>query len=73
MPRMFTKPTQVSTIWRFYMDQNKQWHWQRIGMDHTVLSESPSNYKTYENCVADAQKNGHVFQPAQAHLKTSKS
>lgn len=39
MPRMFTKPTQVSTIWRFYMDQNKQWHWQRIGMDHTVLSE----------------------------------
>jgi len=64
MPR-FVKETQVSTVWRFYVDQHRKWRWQRLTTGQVVISESPTGYKDYEECLVAAQRAGHVFQSAQ--------
>ena len=53
----------MNLIWRFYMDQERQWRWQRLSVAQTVVAESPSSYKEYEGCVANAEVEGYVFQP----------
>lgn len=54
-----------NVIWRFYMDHNRRWRWQCLLTDHTVTAESQSGYKDYEECLADAQSKGYMFQPSQ--------
>lgn len=58
----------MGAIWRFYVDQDRRWRWQRLSMDRSVLSESRLAYKEYEACLANAQNEGYVFQPSQAKL-----
>ena len=58
----------MNFIWRFYMDHNRRWKWQRLAVDKTVLAESTSAYKEYAGCLANARDNGHVFQPSQPKL-----
>lgn len=53
----------MNTIWRFYLDQNRQWRWQRLTMNRDVVAESPKGYKEYEGCVEDARRHGYDFAP----------
>src|SRR3989338_7022486 len=55
----------MNLIWRFYMDQDRQWRWQRLSVWQAVVAESPGSYKEYEGCVANAEVQGYVFQPPQ--------
>ena len=58
-----TDGARMNLIWRFYMDQERQWRWQRLSVGHAVVAESPGSYKEYEGCVANAEVQGYVFQP----------
>ena len=55
----------MNLIWRFYMDEERQWRWQRLSVGLAVIAESPDSYKEYEGCVANAEVQGYVFQPPQ--------
>lgn len=61
----YVKETQVSIVWRFYVDHRRKWRWQRLTTGQAVISESPTGYKDYEECVTAAREAGHVFQAAQ--------
>jgi hypothetical protein len=63
----------MNVIWRFYLDHNHRWKWQRMSADRTVIAESAAAYKEYEGCLADAGNNGHVFQPSQPKLVHGRS
>ena len=63
----------MNFIWRFYMDPNQRWKWQRLSVDRTVIAESNTGYKEYEGCLANARDNGHVFQPSQEKLIRGRS
>lgn len=58
----------MSSIWRFYKDQDRQWRWQRLTIDRSVIAESRAAHKQYEECVADAQGKGYVVEAAQPKL-----
>lgn len=58
----------MNLIWRFYTDQDQRWRWQHLAVDRTVIEESRTAYKVYEECLADARDKGYVFQPSQARL-----
>jgi hypothetical protein len=55
-------------VWRFYMDPEHRWRWQRLSSDRSVLSESLAGYKEYAGCLANAKGEGYVFYPPQAKL-----
>lgn len=68
----------ANIIWRFYSDSAHQWRWERLAFDGTVLESSPSNYKGYEDCLANACIQGYVLlpslstKPASASRKTKR-
>jgi len=62
----FAKETQVSTVWRFYVNEDRKWQWQRLATNRTVILESHTGYKDYEECVAAAQGEGYGFRPSQS-------
>lgn len=55
----------MNFIWRFYRDPERLWRWQRLATDKSVIAESPAAYNEYEGCIANAAKEGYVFEPAQ--------
>ena len=57
--------TKVNLVWRFYVDGNQQWRWQHLTVEGVVVTESECGHAEYEDCLADARANGHVFEPAQ--------
>ncbi len=63
----------MNIIWRFYMDPNQRWKWQRLSADRSVVSESASAFGEYDGCLADARENGHVFEPSQPRLVHGRS
>jgi hypothetical protein len=54
----------LNTIWRFYLDESRQWRWQQVSVSRVVLAESQRAYKAYEACVADAESQGYVYLPS---------
>jgi len=58
----------MNSIWRFYVDQDRRWRWQRLSVDHALIAESRAAYKEYEGCLANAQDEGYVFEPSQTRL-----
>ncbi len=52
-------------VWRFYLDDEFGWRWQRLRGDMTVIAESEIGWGNFENCLEDAKKQGYEFQPAQ--------
>ena len=58
----------MNIIWRFYADQDKNWRWQQLSMDRTVITESRAACKNYEECVVDAREQGYVFHPSPPHV-----
>jgi hypothetical protein len=58
----------MNYIWRFYVDQDRRWRWQRLTMDRVVVNESRTAYKEYEGCLVNAQNEGYVFHPSQAKI-----
>ena len=51
-------------IWRFFTDANGKWKWQQLAFDKSVIEESKTPYKEYEECLADARARGYIFRPA---------
>lgn len=58
----------MNYIWRFYVDQDRRWRWQRLSSDRSLVAESRAAYKEYESCVTNAQNEGYDFQPSQSKL-----
>lgn len=56
----------MSTIWRFYRNSGR-WRWQRLNMDRSVEVEAPAGFSQYQDCVADARKNGFRSAPYDIH------
>jgi len=54
----------MNTIWRFYVDENRQWRWQQLAVNRDVISESAGAFSAYEACLAGAQEQGYVYAPA---------
>lgn len=63
----------MSSIWRFYKDQDRQWRWQCLTIDRTVIAESRAAHKQYDECIADAQGKGYVPAPSQPKLIRKRS
>lgn len=63
----------MNYIWRFYVDQDRRWRWQRLATDRSLLAESRTAYKEYESCLANAQSEGYAFHPSQDKLIHSRS
>lgn len=58
----------LNFVWRFHKDQAHLWRWQQLSANGEVIAESPTGHKDYEECLADAQHNGYVFQRSQTKL-----
>ena len=54
----------ANIIWRFYLDAQHWWRWERLAFDGTVLDHSKSAYKLYETCLANASECGYVLLPS---------
>ena len=52
----------MNLTWRFYIDQNRLWRWQRLTAGKAVVAESEAGCKDYEDCVKNAEARGYVFQ-----------
>ena len=50
--------------WRFFIDTEKQWRWERISVAHGIM-HSPKTYGSYEECVNAAAAYGYVYLPSQ--------
>ena len=55
-----------NTMWHFYTTEHQLWRWQHMSVNRKVLAASHAGYETLERCLVDAQRNGYVFEPAQA-------
>jgi hypothetical protein len=60
-----TAPAKINFVWRFYVDPDGAWRWQRLGTDSKIHGESPASHATYEVCVADAEVYGYHFARSQ--------
>ena len=58
----------MNIIWRFYLDEKRQWRWQRLSAARVLISESPQSHTQYDECLADAHLHGYVFHPSQPKL-----
>ena len=59
----YGKVHRVNLIWRFFMDQDRKWKWQRLSFSHAVVEESAVGYSDYDGCVADATSRGYTILP----------
>lgn len=55
----------MNLVWRFYRDNGGAWRWQQLETDHSVISDSPRGYATYDECLAEARKLGYAYAPSQ--------
>jgi hypothetical protein len=55
---------QLQLIWRFYIDSTREWRWQQLAFDGTVVERSKTAYPEYEACLANACKHGYASFPA---------
>ena len=69
-PAQLDSGARKNIIWRFYVDPNHQWRWQRLSVQGEVISESARSYGNFDRCVSDAEESGYMFKPAQPR-KTS--
>ena len=60
-------------IWRFYADSARQWRWEKLAFDTTVLERSKAGYKQYEDCLANARESGYVLAPSLSTKSESRS
>ena len=54
---------QMNLIWRFYVDEDRKWRWQRLSISREVVEDSETGYKDYEGCMANATSRGYTFLP----------
>jgi hypothetical protein len=54
--------TEPEMAWRFYADTDERWKWQRLSALGKVIDQSAIGFWSYEECVADAENNGYVFE-----------
>jgi len=59
----------MNLTWRFYIDQDRLWRWQRLTAGKAVVAESQEGCKDFDECVRNAEAGGYVFQPS----RTSKT
>jgi hypothetical protein len=58
----FVKTAPVNDIWRFYANPDGKWQWQHLTINQILITECIAVHEGYEECVADAQKNGYTIQ-----------
>lgn len=63
----------MNKIWRFYLDDQREWRWQALSVGRDVISESTCAFKAYETCVANAQAEGYLYVPSKVKPHTPKS
>ena len=68
-----SKYARANQIWRFYSDSARQWRWERLAFDGKVLEHSPSGYKGYDDCLANACMQGYVLLPSLSTKTASSS
>ena len=51
----------MNVIWRFYLDENRTWKWQRLSCGGELIEESKGAFKEYEKCIANATDRGYAF------------
>jgi len=56
----------MNFIWRFYSDPDRNWRWELLAFDKTVVQASVGAYKEYERCVGNAEEHGYHFSPAKS-------
>ena len=57
---------QTRIVWRFFADPSRQWQWQQLAFDGTVVAHSKLHYVQYEACISNAAKHGYLAVPAKA-------
>jgi len=55
---------QTRIVWRFFSEPSRQWQWQQLAFDGTVVGHSKTGYVQYEACVTNAAKHGYTAVPA---------
>jgi hypothetical protein len=65
----FVKTAPVNDIWRFFTASNGKWQWQHLTISQILIAESNPIHDGYEECVADAQRNGYEIQVLPASTK----
>jgi hypothetical protein len=63
----------MSSIWRFYVGEDRRWRWQCLSASQALIAESPTGYKEYDQCMASAKGKGYVFHPSQAKAHNERS
>ena len=58
------KYARANQVWRFFSDSARQWRWERLAFDGTVLENSTAGYAQYEDCLANACERGYVSRPS---------
>jgi hypothetical protein len=64
MRRIAPETAKANHIWRFYTDAGRQWRWEKLAFDGTVLEQSKVGYPQYEDCLSTACKSGYVLLPS---------
>jgi len=62
----------MSMIWRFYVDEQRQWRWQHLTVGSNVFCESSSGFSDHDACVVSATQHGYVHAPTQQALYAEK-
>lgn len=60
-------------IWRFYVDESRQWRWQHLTVNRAVIAESDAAFGDYEACIAAAQHHGYTHAPARSGTGAGKA
>ncbi len=62
----------MSMIWRFYVDEHRQWRWQQLVVGSNVVCDSASTFTDHDACITAATKHGYVHAPTQQALYAEK-
>jgi hypothetical protein len=61
---------QPENTWRFHAGQDERWRWQQLNELGQVIEQSVIGFRSYEECVADAESRGYVFHLAAAGARS---
>ncbi len=45
--------------WKFYLDANNKWRWQRKASNGEIVGASTQGYVNKSDCVENARRNGY--------------
>lgn len=57
----------ANTVWLFSRDPDHSWRWQHVSIHRVVIKESQTTFDEYESCLANAKRNGYIFDSAKGN------